>query len=62
VAIHSQKRLLRWMREAAGTTISEEAMVQRNAIAESQRKILLRKLPGIDEAGDAGGDDILHDM
>ena len=48
--------------EAAGTGISEEAMARRNPFVESQRKISLRKLSGIREAGDAGGDDILHDM
>jgi hypothetical protein len=48
--------------EAAGTGISEEAMARRNPFVESQRKISLRKLSGIRETGDAGGDDILHDM
>lgn len=42
--------------------ISKEAMARRNPFVESQRKILLRKLPGIGEVGDAGGDDTLRQM
>jgi hypothetical protein len=48
--------------EAAGTGISEEAMAWRNPFVESQRKILLRKLSGIGEVEDAGGDDTLRQM